>query len=1095
MRRGTDLGPFRVMEWHRSGGMATVWRGEHRRLEIPVAIKVMNRSAEDDARYRSAFELEVRAMAGLEHPGVAQVLDCGEDEGNPYLVMEWAGGGTLARWLTEPRPWPDVRQILLGILDALSHAHARGLVHRDLKPSNVLFCSAADLRPGLKIGDFGIAYSSADQSGAVQTAGTASYMPLEQLLGQWRNYGPWTDLFALGCIGWRLATGDKPYAAGPLMPELRPFRPRISVPEGLEAWLTRLLDHDAGARWPSCAHAAAALVELGGPVVDADDSASIWSLVWCPTLTSLHEPPTELVDHPTSAQSDGSRAPSDGVVLPDDWRSAVTPPPSLPLRGAGEALVGLQAIPMVGREAEQDRLWAALLRTHRTRRTGVVVIRGAAGTGKSRLAEWLVTRAHELGIHHSFHATHESTPDSADGLGPMLARALRTVGLDGPARRKRVGAIRPDCPDDELRAFCDFIAEDTETTGAVDRQILVARHLRSVGPSLVRLDDVQWGGRALELAQMAARWGDVPALFVLTAAEESLDGGASRALNALAARAEVDEIRLEPLAAEHQRAVIDRLLRLTPGLSALVADRTRGNPMFAVQLVGDWVERGMLVSTEGGFELRDGVEATLPVAMREVWAERVAHVLAARPRSDTSALQAAAVLGVHVDEAEWSELLSRLRHPAPVGLVEYLVGRRIAVRTRGQGTWHFAHSALREVLVDMAEADGLGAELHLAVAGLLQGVRGPAAWARRGRHLLAGGDPASAIEPLLEAARALVLQDQWEEAAGLAREWSRAMEAAAVPSSSPRWGQGWKLRMRIEKSLGNPKVGLAWAVRLAEKGRQFGWPSLPWALGHIALAERWKGRVDEAAALYRESIALLEPLRREGTMLCNLASLVDDQDREEADRLIARAVEVANRSGRDSEIVAVHGRIALILVRRYDYVGAEAACRVVLELGGTRWGRVIRSEQYHILGECRREQGDLDAAAAWYAKVSWADTRIYPYAQCNLGLVHHSRGDLSSAALCFERALAAVLSQGRRRLVHHIHGLLLPIRAAEQDWEAFDASLAEAEKHSDPEPESERFVRQAAQLAELHGQSARAEAADALADAYLFLLEGDISLT
>jgi len=78
MKRGTDLGPFRVLAGHRCGGMATVWRGEHRVLEIPVAIKLMDAlHTDNDEAYRAAFAAEVRAMAGLDHPGIARVLDCG----------------------------------------------------------------------------------------------------------------------------------------------------------------------------------------------------------------------------------------------------------------------------------------------------------------------------------------------------------------------------------------------------------------------------------------------------------------------------------------------------------------------------------------------------------------------------------------------------------------------------------------------------------------------------------------------------------------------------------------------------------------------------------------------------------------------------------------------------------------------------------------------------------------------------------------------------------------------------------------------------------------------------------------------------------
>ncbi|MCP4920077.1 MAG: protein kinase [Proteobacteria bacterium] len=137
---------------------------------VPVAVKVMTTEKARGARFRAMFDNEVRAMASLEHPCIAHVHDYGQIdwqaskdsegrlvEGSSWLAMELAGAGTLAH-LVRPQPWSRIRAILRALLDALAHAHARGVVHRDLKPANILICGPKDLRPGLKLADFGLAH-------------------------------------------------------------------------------------------------------------------------------------------------------------------------------------------------------------------------------------------------------------------------------------------------------------------------------------------------------------------------------------------------------------------------------------------------------------------------------------------------------------------------------------------------------------------------------------------------------------------------------------------------------------------------------------------------------------------------------------------------------------------------------------------------------------------------------------------------------------------------------------------------------------------------------------------------------------------------
>ena len=163
------LGPFRLDKKIGKGANGDVWFGRHADSRLPVAVKVLKPELAMNERALLAIKNEVRAVATLDHPHIITIYDHGVipleleldtegavASGSPYLVMEWAGAGTLDD-IETPRDWQTLRRILLTLLDALAHAHAGGVVHRDLKPANILFCGETEARPGLKLADFGLA--------------------------------------------------------------------------------------------------------------------------------------------------------------------------------------------------------------------------------------------------------------------------------------------------------------------------------------------------------------------------------------------------------------------------------------------------------------------------------------------------------------------------------------------------------------------------------------------------------------------------------------------------------------------------------------------------------------------------------------------------------------------------------------------------------------------------------------------------------------------------------------------------------------------------------------------------------------------------
>ena len=406
------LGPFQLVRLVGKGGMGLVWLGRHREQGVDVAVKVIMGRAANSPEYQRAFDREVQAAAQLDHPGIVWLFDHGRIpreaarasnfqlvEGSPYLVMEYASEGTL-RQAGQGVPFPDLRKLLLSILDALAHAHARGVLHRDIKPDNVLISGPEDLRPGYKLTDYGIAHPLEDSglstAGEDRPVGTPHFMAPEQIRGDFHHYGPHTDLYAFGCMVYKLVSGRLPYAGlkgPPLMyaqlakppPPLEPIYP---VPEGFVEWLDGLMAKEPEDRFLRAADAALALAEL--PVIDGDGQP----LRLAPDGPEEDDTPTQEVYLETSTlrvltakvKTQGKRAavdPRRRPRLPESWRRTDAESRPLRLMGAGLGLWGLRPIPFVGRVAERDHLWKELAQVHLEGRARAVVVRGAAGATRA----------------------------------------------------------------------------------------------------------------------------------------------------------------------------------------------------------------------------------------------------------------------------------------------------------------------------------------------------------------------------------------------------------------------------------------------------------------------------------------------------------------------------------------------------------------------------------------------------------------------------------------------------------------------------------------------------------------------------------------
>jgi hypothetical protein len=209
------IGRYQVIERVGRGGMGVLYRGIDPVLDREVAIKLMlvdfsNDSSEaEDMRPR--FYREARASAKLQHPNIVTVFEFAEENGTPYIVMEFLRGLSLAARLTSPPPLTldDKLNIVAQLCSALSYAHEQGVVHRDVKPANVFILPDGSI----KLLDFGVAKlmtSTMTRQGDV--LGSASYMSPEQVAGAESVDGR-SDIFAVGVVLYELLAGKKPFQA------------------------------------------------------------------------------------------------------------------------------------------------------------------------------------------------------------------------------------------------------------------------------------------------------------------------------------------------------------------------------------------------------------------------------------------------------------------------------------------------------------------------------------------------------------------------------------------------------------------------------------------------------------------------------------------------------------------------------------------------------------------------------------------------------------------------------------------------------------------------------------------------------------------
>src|SRR4051812_18040690 len=218
-RAGTIIGPYKLLQQIGEGGMGVVFMAEQTvPIQRTVALKII-KPGMDTRQVIARFEAERQAVAMMDHPNIAKVLDAGTtDSGRPYFVMELVKGVPITKYCDDKHlPIRDRLQLFMQVCHAVQHAHQKGIIHRDIKPNNVLVAEYDD-HAIPKVIDFGVAKATAQKltertmfTEFGQVLGTMEYMSPEQAKLNQLDIDTRSDIYSLGVLLYELLAGSTPF--------------------------------------------------------------------------------------------------------------------------------------------------------------------------------------------------------------------------------------------------------------------------------------------------------------------------------------------------------------------------------------------------------------------------------------------------------------------------------------------------------------------------------------------------------------------------------------------------------------------------------------------------------------------------------------------------------------------------------------------------------------------------------------------------------------------------------------------------------------------------------------------------------------------
>jgi serine/threonine protein kinase len=682
------------------------------------------------------FHQEARAVATLDHPTIVRARDFGTlADGSPYLVMDALPGRSVHEWMhTTTLPWSVVWALVDQVLSGLAHSHARGVIHGDLKPSNLMLDLASTSRgPRVYVLDLGLAWlrqhrhdSRLDGSPAPELAlhsgaGTVGWVAPEQIRKAAAHVGPPTDLYALGCIMYRILTGKEVFegnAQDVLRAHKRAPVPALKladgVPMGVSPFVQKML---AKRPWHRFEFAA--------------DARKAWM-----QFRPSHAPTLE----ETVGIAPGSRpAPTS------------QPPAVQAARSLAAGIMSLRPSPLVAREEERrqlmnivDDVCAGGKPEHR-----MVALIGEAGVGKSRLAEWLCEQVHETAKMVPLRARYGRIATPLDGVtGAVNAH----FGLEGADRalveQTLINRWEVAKDDDEALTWVAATAEWLRPTppGTVPalgptgkrfvldtpelRAVVVRKILERIAqdrPVMMWFDDLHLASpNTFEMLTRLHRDATkLKILIVTTGRSETLETDLDAALRMESLRADWNGrvFELRPLGTDETESLLRATLPLHDDAVARAVAQSRGNPLFALQLLHAWAGGGYLKMEQGRYRVPDDALDGRAITTAELWDERLRAV----PTSLREAAYAAAALGEDVRGEVLKTLVSALGMEPRDALIA--LARAQILLPAGNDQFRWPHALLQEhLLARLHERNDAPAIFRLAANAL---AKHPAVGSRR----------------------------------------------------------------------------------------------------------------------------------------------------------------------------------------------------------------------------------------------------------------------------------------------------------------------------------------------------------------------------
>jgi len=1004
--------------------MGEVWRGEHAHSGLPVALKLIRPDRVGDAEDRWGFEREIRMQARLDHPSIVYLYDHGQleseaaavvgtDAGGPWLAMEYCSGTLMD--IAGGLDWVGTRSVLLQLLDALAHAHAVGVLHRDIKIANVLVSEPSDVRPGIKLADFGIAHALSDPDETTRSVGTPRYMAPEQVVGEWEDHGPWTDLYALGVLAWRLITGRRPYRDlnGAKLAMAMLSRPlgwpgaRFGVPKEVERWIERMTAKSPLDRFQLAADASEALKAL-------PDSPGRGA--WVSSTTRTLIPQFEEVPSP--------RAP---VLEPMD-----DPPPeseaNIRMHAAGLGLLALRRPALIGRRTERAMAWALLRRAARRGLPEVLCVLGPPRVGRTRFLEWFGEAAQRSGQGLSVTVRCVPGRDFGDQVVAALRQWFRIgdrslieaiehleswVG-EGPWLRDTAAML--------VRGEAGDAGWPTTLAGALGG---LARRR----PVVLRLEGA--GGIA-GVERFVAAICQLERAPLVVALDRRVEG------------AEV--LELGPMSAGSMHRLAEAMVSLDPTVRERVVRRASGSPGFLVQMLIHWASRFQLQAGPEGFVVAEA-ERGMPPTLAVVGSIRLDAVLAAITEQGRRSLARAAVIGVVVDVSLWAEVDADGSPFAREAVLSALMDRGLAADHLDG--WRFSSAPFREAV--LARSSTL-AQDHLRCADVIEARGRPSDALSLGRHRLESGDVVGSLEPLAQGCQWVAEREGTGDAA--VADLRRAVEQLSGPMLL-RWRA--VLDQISARFLVNAcKLGAAAelaerALRTAELLGDAVLSARCWAvLGAVAAARHDHQGREEAYGRALES-GLEVPAHLRASWWVELAkSHLARDEREQWKDCMAEAGRCAAGFGGVEHLVPLGRAIEAQVAGRVDdalrfldtaYAHAEGA--------GAGRGRlaVLRSRAHTLLEAGRLEPAHVAFTEALELAVSLRDDRA-PVVLANTIALDLRMGRSGSAADRFERyrfLLPPGRDRGPERVPLHCAGAAAG--AIREDWRRVQYHLERVVEH------------------------------------------------